>query len=1306
MARARRTQKRPARRPKPAPKAHKSKKPPRRSTQPTVRPQFEPFPVTIFTVVNEDLARLTPPAAVELLRDILWAEARRVGISTTHINVSAWIDVPDGGIDASVSAHSALPKGSVIDSRRLGLQVKAGAGFRPWQQSHIQAELFGDRTPSKTNLGASVRACLDDNGTYVLVCTGVDLPDAHQRQAVAHLKRLFAKCSYKGARVHVWSQNKLIGLLEPFPSLCLKVNRKAQSTFQTHRSWSRQDDMRKAFRAGDEQRNFVTAVRTALSRPGEAVHVRITGEPGIGKTRAVLEATTTEALAPLVIYFDSAAKFRDSELMHELLKGDSHFTVILVIDECDADARSRIWNKLKNLGPRIKLITIYNEPDSTSGTTVYVDAPALGKDEIIAILQEYSVPTDRADRWVEFCSGSPRVAHVIGANLKTNPEDVLKSPDTVDVWARYVVGGDDAQAPHVRERRTVLEHLALFKRFGFGPRVNTEAKAIAAIVQNAEPAITFSRFEEIVKKLRIRKILQGENTLYITPKALHIKLWADWWDKHGGSFDPEAFVSKLDGNLVAWFDEMFKYAAQSDAALRVVAQLLGENGPFRDGRYLKERRGARLFLELTEADPASALECLKRTVGTWSQEDLLAFTEGRREVVWALERIVVWRDLFPDAARLLLQLAEAENETYGNSASGIFVELFTPGYGPVASTEASLEDRFPILKEALESQDSSRRRVALKAVAAALKTHHFSRTVGAEHQGLRKEPTLWVPKTYGELFDGYRRVWNLVWKRLQHLPDDERRQAIGILLRSARGLTAIQNLQTMVLDTLTTLGTQPHADRQQILETIERILHYDGKRLPTAVRNQWRSLRDSLIGAGFHSLMERYVAMDLLEDTFDEEGKHVDKAAPKIDELAARVLREPSLLDGELPWLVTNAAKSGYRFGYALGTGDHDWSQLPKILEALRNAGGNRSAFFAGGYFRALRERDLELWEGTLDELVNDDVLHGCVAELTWRSGPSDRAMQRLLDLARHHLIPADSFRMFAFGGVIQGLAEGIFNSMIEFLLEAGKRDAVLIALDLYHFYYLAKDSNHPLPKALTLRLLTAPELFVKGDPSGGSTMQEYDWTEIGKAFVRTHPEASLELAEVMLEHFGEDGTIVEGFHSQSYAVLNEILAQFPAEAWQRITRYLGPPIDGRAYHLKSWLRGDEFQDRGEAGVLPLIPVKELWDWADADIETRAWYLASLVPKQLFREEGRVCLAREVLVRYGHRQDVRSNLMANFSSESWWGPESVHYESKKQALLAFRATETNTNVKRWIDEYATALDRQIEHARIREEREH
>ena len=56
--------------------------------------------------------------------------------------------------------------------------------------------------------------------------------------------------------------------------------------------------------------------------------------------------------------------------------------------------------------------------------------------------------------------------HVVGQNLRSNPDDLLKAPDTVGLWDRYIVGGDSANSLAVERRRAVLRRLALFKRFG------------------------------------------------------------------------------------------------------------------------------------------------------------------------------------------------------------------------------------------------------------------------------------------------------------------------------------------------------------------------------------------------------------------------------------------------------------------------------------------------------------------------------------------------------------------------------------------------------------------------------------------------------------------------------------------------------------------------------------------------------------------------------------------------------------------------------------------------------------------------
>ena len=168
--------------------------------------------------------------------------------------------------------------------------------------------------------------------------------------------------------------------------------------------------------------------------------------------------------------------------------------------------------------------------------------------------------------------------------------------------------------------------------------------------------------------------------------------------------------------------------------------------------------------------------------------------------------------------------------------------------------------------------------------------------------------------------------------------------------------------------------------------------------------------------------------------------------------------------------------------------------------------------------------------------------------------------------------------------------------------------------------------------------------------------------------------------------------------------MLNEITLRYPQVVWTFITKYLGPPMDRRAWYIQQWLRGGDVPPIEGGGALSSIPLAIVWQWVDEDVERRARYLASFVPPSLFRQEGHMCIAREVLIRYGDREDVRHAFMANYSTGMWTGPESAHYESVKQQLLEFKEGEKNGNVNRWIDEYIHELNEYIQQAKIREER--
>ncbi len=1266
---------------------------------------------TIFTVKNEHLSQFDQKTSVEFFQQLLWAEARRLGVEISKITVSSWVNNPDGGVDANVDDAQIKGGQGLIRQGKTSYQIKAGETFKPWQKSVIKKELFGTKTPNRQNLGESIRKCLDGDGVYILVCTGIDPTEFNRGKIIPNIKDYLKQCGYSNPKVEVFTQNTLRGFLEVFPSLALWVNGNDRGFFQTHQSWSEDATMRVPFFPGQSQNKLITEIQKELREKHNTVHVRVLGEPGIGKTKLVLEATKVDDLSPLVVYC-TASQFLDSVLLNEILRDDNSFSVLLIIDECNPDNRSYFWNKLKHRGSRIKLITIYNDYEEKSGDINYYDAPPLDNEQICSIVQSYTnISNADANRWAGLCSGLPEVAHMIGTNLNSHQENLLAPLSTVNFWERCIFGGEDPTIPDVADRWPVLRYLALFKQFGFKGNVSEEFSAIAEIVENAFPSITQQRFKKVVLDLKKRGTLKGDYTLRITPKVLHIKLWLEWWENYyAEDSDLVELTRGFTPNLFDWFCEMFKYAAESEEASRIVKQLLGPHGPFQSDTSLRNLNN-KFFLALTEADPESALKCLVRTIGTWDKETLLEFTNGRRSVIWALEKIAIWRKLFPNAARLLLALGEAENERTSNNASGVFAELFSLGPGAVAPTEASPVERLLVLKEAFESESKERRSLALKACDKGLISGHFSRMSGAEYQGLRKEPNFWFPKTHAQWSKAYRSVWQLLFEQLEHLPEDERKQAAGILLGHAGSLARKHNLGNMVVNTVETISKNGYVNEKQIIETISRILFHDdsyveNKGLPKKIRQRFEKLQDELIGSDFSSLMQRYVGMDMVEDLLIEDRDKVDKVKPYLESLAKQSVDNPALLKSELSWLVTTEAKNGNKFGYELGQRDKSLSLLPMLLDAQRNTKDNISTYFLGGYFHTIFDTDSALWEQQLDVLCEDITLNTIVPSLTHYSGLTDQAGLRILNMAKNDIINIYDFELFKYQNAITSLSENIFEAWIEFLLDITDRSAVHIALKLFHSYYIFRKPESTLPNELTFRLLSHPELFKESDNYQYDTMTDFYWTETAKGFLNLYPKKALELVQCMLVPFGSDRTIFDSF-SQSCSFLTETTKKYPAEVWEYVSEYLDSRDNfSRTISLANWLReADLSETEKEKGALTLIPREKIWEWVDQDVENRAWYLASeFVPKTLLIEDWCGSLARDLLVRYGDQEDVRSTLISNYSTEGFWGPASLYYGEKLQKLVDIQNNDNDEKVNYWINEFVPFLEEQIEHSKIREER--
>lgn len=684
---------------------------------------------------------------------------------------------------------------------------------------------------------------------------------------------------------------------------------------------------------------------------------------------------------------------------------------------------------------------------------------------------------------------------------------------------------------------------------------------------------------------------------------------------------------------------------------------------------------------------------------TWKIE-LQTFLIGRGEVVAALQRIAQWKDLFTDAARLLLALGEAEIENYTNNASGAFTNLFYTSLHPkIFNTEASPQERFPILREAIESASKERKLLALRACDRALNRRYVA-SLATTSPVFENNLIPWRPDTWGELFDAYRQVWYLLLSKLDELPADVQREGCAILLRNAAPLARIENLADMVFETIDTLSRKSYTSKGNILEKVIRILRYE--KLTEEKRQRWEQIRQNLTGTTFHALMRRYIAMTVFEDFVDAKGKSVNTVQQKIVELSEQVINDPNLLHEEFEWLMTTEARNGFNFGYALAERDKTFSLLPQILEAQRKITIDISVSFLGGYLRVLAKQNQEQWNEVMNSFQTDTVLHTWIPALTNLSQVmNDQSALRVLSLAKRGVVEVDQFRQFVHNDVLGDLSNEMFEEWIKFLLSHPSTSAIHTALDLYCAYYVKEKERYEFTEDLTFALLTSPLLSTSSETIDRNSVSSWQWEMIGKAFVQTYPEKSLEIANTILQHFGEAGTIFDSPYA--WSLLTEIIQMYPEQIWLKVARCLASGGYGGAA-LAGWLQHDYFEEDKD-GALSIVQPEWVWQWIDEDIEQRGWFFAYLcVPKKFFRDDKKTCWARELLIRYWHRDDICRNLAANISSGSFEGKLSSHYQNQNQELSQFLRQEDDVHVKQWFNKYIFQLEDDIVNAKIQEER--
>jgi hypothetical protein len=178
---------------------------------------------------------------------------------------------------------------------------------------------------------------------------------------------------------------------------------------------------------------------------------------------------------------------------------------------------------------------------------------------------------------------------------------------------------------------------------------------------------------------------------------------------------------------------------------------------------------------------------------------------------------------------------------------------------------------------------------------------------------------------------------------------------------------------------------------------------------------------------------------------------------------------------------------------------------------------------------------------------------------------------------------------------------------------------------------------------------------------------------------LKQYPETEELLLTHVVKFFGVKESIAGQI--QNYAMeefLSEIATRNPEKTWQEIVKYLEPSLnrDERTFALTKWLGGSGIRRKN---MLKIFNPSDIWEWIDKDVEHRARYIARLVPT-IFKDN--VCLARELLIKYGDRKDVRAYLADLCINKG------CQFD---KPLPEFQKNETNPNVKKWLNEFMGRL---------------
>jgi hypothetical protein len=1147
------------------------------------------------------------------------------GIPVSHLATNLRVKEPDGGLDARcVNAPRVV--GRLIPSGTVGYQFKSGL------MAKSASKLVEEDVLGKGRVLELLR-----QGHPLVYVAARDRGDGFEQEIRAELAQQgFAD---RESQVVFIGGDLLARLLQQYPALVARLLGLDVPLVDLS-AWSQFPRLRNAFQRDALVEERLLDLRLLIEQPRALV--RVVGAAGHGKTRLVLETLRGSELEGTVLYASQPETVTASILGH--LRTGPNVRCTLVADEVDDADAERLIDQFGSMPEGVRLVMIGRDASGRAQRDA-LQVDGLSEDLLVAVVKGIvpGLPDDQARRVARICERSPKLAVLVADRIREDPNLVshhrLVSDASLRVdLERYL--GLELTDPRWR----AVAAVALLERVGWRGEVEGESEKLFTAL-GLDPVAARQLVEAVDERLGI--VPRANRFRYVSPTILADHLAARQLREWTRAQAQRALAAMTPAMARSFAGRIRRLAGAIGEESAVEAVLLGDGGPFQGIDDLEQLAPARLISQLAGAFPRPSLRVLKRMIGNASLEQLRTARQSRRELVYALEQLLWSDETFEEASRLLLKLAVAENETWGNNATGLWAETFQTLLG---RTAAGLAARLRILTEAAGSTNPDERRLAAQALGAALRVGHITQ-MGMPPDDVTGIPDReWRPATYSEWWDAIRSYLALLTPLL-HDPDSSVRLAVRkSLVEGFRGGITFPPVIDSWLAAAATLTGAPFDERLTVLEAVEREIRKrpatpqgpasmkDTENPPAlggeqeAAKGRLRELRSKLLGDDFSSRFRWAVSHDPWGLEARVVGEGVTEASPRCDALAKEVVAHPELMENEWAWLVEQRSPVPERWVERLGMADEQ-GVFEEVLLRLSNEQDRawnllaqydlaRAPHLGGDTFL---DRRIEEWKSAGAPETQR-------LRLIVRSGHTPRRLQLVLDAFGSGSVPGEAIGEVVFSPWLDVIGTADLLQLAE-AAAADSQATQNVIMCLTQFVSRKPEARMTLHD-IAVRMLERP----RPEQETGS-FAEYEWVELAKVYA---PEAPDVIATAALRNLAE----VRGLGEEPLIDVVR-LAWATADKPQMFNTVLAPWIESEA--VEAWI----VRKALKPVQVESIGVDELVRWVAHDPPRRARRLAEVIGAPVGRPSD---LHAVLLERFGEH-GVGSEFFGDYISGTWWGSD-------------------------------------------------